>query len=78
MPTLDQLGCTHEFVYAGVRFQIKDRNLPGSGARPVYYYDYYYCQKCLQGKAVELNAQTNTYEPIQFDATPLPSGVKVG
>lgn len=63
--------CLHEYVYGGVKFRIGHK-LMGSAARAVFYYDWFYCSKCLEDKFRRLSYKTNTYEDIRNNATPLP------
>jgi hypothetical protein len=73
--TLDNLNkaakmCGHKFVHGGVKYEIQDWKLPGSGARAVYYYDWFYCERCLENKYTQLPSETSTYDKILFGATP--------
>lgn len=70
-PNFTPVGiCHHSFVYGGIRFEITDLLLPGSGARYVYYYDWFYCPTCLANRYQKLSIETNTYEPVRYGATP--------
>ena len=61
----------HKFIYGGIRYAIQDWKLPGSGAQPVYYFDYYFCEKCLEPKTIKLLLESNNYCDILFGATPI-------
>lgn len=67
--------CEHEFTYGGVKYEIQEWKLPGSGAQPVYYYDHYFCRKCLEHRYERLNVTTSTYDKINFGATPKGKGI---
>ena len=62
--------CKHNYVYGWVKYQISSYNLPGSGARSVSYFDWFYCSKFLDNQYYNLTVETNTYEPVKFMATP--------
>ena len=63
-------SCEHKFVYGGVRYEVQDWNYSGSGAKPIYYFDWFYCEKCLGDKYNSLDVETDTYSRILFGATP--------
>ncbi len=63
-------GGVHKWVHGGVKYEISDYNCPGSGAKYVHYFDWFYCENCLQSEYKTLEAQSNTYEKIKFNATP--------
>lgn len=65
------MTCEHKFVYGGVKYDVKNWLLPGSGAHPVHYYDWFFCEKCLFDQYQKLNHETDTYNKISFNATPL-------
>lgn len=67
---MTQDACEHKFIYSGVKYEIQEWKLPGSGAQPIYYYDWFYCEKCLDNKYQKLNDQTDTYSSILYRATP--------
>lgn len=62
--------CEHKFVYGGVKYENSDRPLPGTGACARRYYDWFYCEKCLENKYKTLPHSDNTYTKVQFGATP--------
>lgn len=64
-------SCKHKYVYGGVKYQVQDYKNPGSGSSPVYYYDFYYCEKCLHKKLDKLDVVRTSYDPILFEATPV-------
>lgn len=37
----------HKYVYQGTLYLYETYPVPGSGARGRYYFDRYYCEKCL-------------------------------
>ena len=63
--------CVHHFIYSGVRYDVSEAKVPGSGAQAVIYYDVFHCSKCLKIGYKELTFTGNTYEPVKFNATPL-------
>jgi len=64
-------GCTHEYAFAGIVFKNTGHQLPGSGATKIEYYNWFYCNKCLENTYIKLPAISNLYEHIQFGATPI-------
>lgn len=63
--------CEHKFVYGGIKYKEETYPLPGTGARKRTYFDWYYCEKCLEKKFEELNFEDNSYGKVQFNASPL-------
>ena len=63
--------CEHKWIYRGVGYEVQYWKLPGSGAQPIYYYDVYFCERCLTIKTSKLNISSNTYGKILFGATPV-------
>jgi hypothetical protein len=61
----------HDYVYGGVKYKVGSYKLPGSGAYRVTYYDWFYCRECLENEYKRLQAESNTYEKIRFDARPM-------
>lgn len=68
--------CEHKFIHDGVRYRISGLR-PGSGANNVEYFDSYVCEKCLDMKIKSLGVQSNTYQPLRFDARPMPIDFKL-
>lgn len=62
-------NCNHSFIYGGVKYKIAHQ-LAGSNARAVRYYDWFYCNKCLENLYKELSERSNTTQQIRFNATP--------
>ncbi len=60
----------HKFICGGIKYEVQDWNLPGSGARRIYYFDWFYCERCLENKYQMLDVETDTYSKILFGATP--------
>lgn len=60
----------HKWIYKGIEYKIADYCLAGSGAKPVMYFEVFFCERCLAKKASELDERTDTYQKIKFDATP--------
>lgn len=69
---MDASTCEHDFVYDGVKYEVQDWKLPGSGAQPVHYFDAFHCRHCLKRNYQELSSKTNSYQKILFNATPMP------
>lgn len=61
--------CKHDFVLAGIVYEVGGM-VPGSGARLVEYFRYFYCRRCLEKVYDELREVFTTYDPIKFGATP--------
>jgi len=59
-----------EWVYGGVKFEDGDFPLPGTGAARRYYFDWFYCKKCLAISLKRLNIYATTYDPVLYNATP--------
>lgn len=62
--------CEHIFKYGGVKYEIDPQPLSGTGAKTVWYFDWYYCEKCLFETFRRLEERGTTYEVIKFNATP--------
>lgn len=67
------MSCEHSYRYGGVRFQNLNDLIPGGGARRRRYFDFYFCEKCLNPYIVILDHEDTTYHEIRFGATPLQS-----
>jgi hypothetical protein len=61
----------HVWVYRGVGFYVTDKLLPGSGAKDIEYYDVYFCSRCTALITTKLEANSSSYEPIRYNATPV-------
>ena len=66
--------CDHKFIHGGGKYEVQEWKLPGSGAQSVYYYDWFYCERCLKDRYKELETETDTYSKILFGATPKGKG----
>jgi hypothetical protein len=62
--------CDHKFVYAGIKYEVQDWKIPGGGSQPVWYFDWFYCEKCLENKYHRLAIERDTYEKTMFGASP--------
>ena len=62
--------CEHKFVYRGVVYSVQDHKIPGSGGQEVYYYDFYFCERCLDKKYDRLPYTSNSYDAIRLQAMP--------
>jgi hypothetical protein len=62
-------GCEHLYVYAGVVFDYVGQ-IPGSGAQHRAYYNWFFCNKCLENTYNRLNSDDDSYSKVQFNATP--------
>ena len=60
----------HKFIHGGIKYEVQEWKLAGSGARPVYYFDWFYCEVCLENKYQKLEAETDSYSKVIFGATP--------
>ena len=63
--------CNHNYQYGGVRYHDTKKLRLGSGATVIEYYELYYCTQCLDRKLFELDHESNSYNPILFNASPL-------
>lgn len=68
VPSPDE--CQHKFVYGGVKFKAESYAMSGTSAHARYYYDWFYCEKCLKNHYKMLSERDNTYGPVLFGATP--------
>jgi hypothetical protein len=62
--------CEHKFAYGGVRYVVEDYKLAGSNARPVIYFEMFFCEKCLYKEYHKMPGQSTTYENTKYNATP--------
>ena len=65
------MTCDHKFIYGGVKYKVASMHLPGTSARPVYYYDWFYCERCLERKYKKLVIEATSYDDLKFNATPM-------
>lgn len=63
--------CKHNYTYGGVKYRIGEYKLAGSSARPVFYYDWFFCTVCADiiYKEYPHNGE-DTYMGIKYNATP--------
>lgn len=63
--------CEHRFIYGGVKYEDGKHSLPGGSAKSRKYFDWFYCDKCLETKyrALFLPGQ-DSYSDALFGATP--------
>lgn len=57
------MACDHQWQFQSVVYWPGLERLPGSDARPMWYGDRYFCQKCLETKIVNQRAIGNDYRP---------------
>ena len=62
--------CSHNFEYGGVKFEVSNQPMPGSGAHAVKYFDWWFCKKCLKKKFEQLDITHDSYQAVRFRATP--------
>ncbi len=62
--------CEHKFIHGGIKYEVQEWKLPGSGARPVYYFEWFYCERCLEKRYEKLDTETDSYSKVLFGATP--------
>lgn len=62
-------SCQHEFVYRGVVFRAMNM-LPGSSACRRFYFDAYFCRRCLMERKRGLDYQDDSHQKLKFGATP--------
>lgn len=63
------MNCEHKFIYQGVKYDFSEYTRPGSGAYTRRYYDFYFCEKCLEKRYEQLNVEQSSYELVLFGAT---------
>ena len=63
-------SCEHKYIYKGVAFK-KAYPIAGSSASMIYYYDSFFCEKCLEVVNKKLDFSHSSYDSIKFGATPL-------
>ena len=72
--------CQHKYVYNGVRHMVGKYENPEyarlADANPVFYYDFYFCERCLDKRYEKLDIELDTYAVIRYDALPMPAGEK--
>lgn len=66
-------ACEHAWNYGGVRYRV-GRQLAGSSAHEVEYFDCYYCSKCLARNYSKLELTHDSYQRTRHAATPMPEG----
>ena len=66
--------CEHDYRYGGVKYQFGPQR-SGGNAHNTYYYDWFYCSKCLHRRYVKLDAYSVGYKHkpnnVWFNATPM-------
>lgn len=64
--------CEHKFIYKGAEYEVASHSLPGTGAKAIYYYEAYFCEKCLLKKHQVMPGGDgdHTYNDIKYNATP--------
>lgn len=64
----------HDYRYGGVKYDLAHK-ISGSDAYRVYYYDWFYCRRCLIGNynRLEYEGSASLYnvDQIKFGATPM-------
>jgi hypothetical protein len=63
-------ACEHSYSHKGVVYETGDRPFSGTSARPVRYYDAYFCTRCLDMRYERLTGEYDSYGQIRFGATP--------
>jgi len=62
--------CEHKFVYGGARYKVDDNPRPGTGSHYRYYYDWFFCEKCLESRYERLAFLDTTYDKVALNALP--------
>lgn len=60
----------HKFIYGGVKYKDGQTSMAGTGAREREYFDWFFCEFCLENKFTRLNYESDTYAKVEFNATP--------
>jgi hypothetical protein len=66
------IPCECEYTYGGVKYKVAHQ-YPGSGARVIQYFDWYFCKKCLDSIYKQLDATSTTYDKLLFNASSMPT-----
>jgi len=66
----DEVTCSHEYQYMGLKYQDTGDKLPGSGATNIAYFDAFFCSKCLDTKKRRVDRTTNSYQKPLEGSTP--------
>lgn len=68
--------CEHKYVRGGIRVAIGKYKNPEYArlvdANPVFYYTFYFCEKCLDKYYEKMGIELDTYAVIRYDALPMP------
>ena len=60
--------CEHKYVYGGVKYEIGGE-LPGTSACRIRYYDWFFCEKCLDYQYKPIARTSTTWDALLFNAT---------
>ncbi len=67
--------CEHHYVKDGVVYEVQDLpapNPPVADALVVYYFNSFFCAKCLNRRYEKIDFEANTYNSIRYGAIPMP------
>ena len=71
MTTLKVGECDgHEWHYGGLRYTVADYTTPGGSARPVTYYDWFYCSRCRAQSLDNPRIVGTSYDKLASGALP--------
>jgi hypothetical protein len=68
--SIKETKCAHSYSYGGLKYAISELSLPGTGARAVYYSDWFYCTHCLENKFTNIRQHGTSYDQVLDNATP--------
>lgn len=68
---MNSLCVDHKYIYGGVRYRVTNENYPGSGGKLRIYAEWFYCNRCLKERLIYLDHDDLSYNPPQFNATPM-------
>lgn len=54
--------CEHHFEFLGLHYCAGKNNLPGGGAKRMYYAQVFFCNKCMKSVGKKLDVEKNSYE----------------
>lgn len=68
--------CEHKYVKAGMRYLVGRYKNPEyarlANANPVFYYTFYFCEKCLNKYYEKMGLELDTYATVRHDALLMP------
>jgi hypothetical protein len=73
---MNMKDCEHIYVKDGMRYLVGKYKNPEyarlADANPVFYYTFYFCEKCLNKQYEKMGLELDTYAAVRYDALPMP------